>query len=587
VNEVGVDVNRCLEHPHTSSALQFVCGLGPRKAAYLLKILRQSDNLLENRTKLVTVCQMGPKVFMNCAGFIKIDTSRVAEKTDAYVEVLDGTRVHPETYEWARKMAVDALEYDDTTEDANPTSALEEILESPEKLRDLDLDAFAEELKRQGFGDKNITLYDIRAELTNRYKDMRSSYESPDNTTLFRMLTKETDYGLKQGKLVIGRVTGIVYKKPKNDDEVMEPKRDAKTGMWQCSVCSSNTFAELSDVWQHFDQNQCPGAAIGVRVKLENGVSGFIPNRNLSDKPVEHPANRVQVGMPIYCRIMSFDANRFSVNLSCTSSILRDASGQFKPALDDYFDRDAERLDAKKEKNCVEKKQKQQYVKRVIAHPCFQNCSYKEAESFLESRDQGEVVIRPSSKGENHLTVTWKVTDGIYQHIDVIESHKDNAFSLGRTLQIGEETFEDLDEIIARHIEPMASYAREIINYKYYHALDDSFKRREEVERILFDEKRKNPSRISYTFTASRELPGKFMLSYLPRNKTRHEFVTVVPNGLRFRLIVHRNLNSLLTWFKQHFRDPIPGATPVTATPMDQASSARLYDVRELKWNWH
>ena len=69
--------------------------------------------------------------------------------TEAYVEVLDGSRVHPETYEWARKMAVDALEYDDTAEDANPAGALEEILESPERLKDLDLDAFAEELERQ------------------------------------------------------------------------------------------------------------------------------------------------------------------------------------------------------------------------------------------------------------------------------------------------------------------------------------------------------------------------------------------------------------------------------------------------------
>ena len=46
-------------------------------------------------------------------------------------------------------MAVDALEYDDTAEDANPAGALEEILESPERLKDLDLDAFAEELERQ------------------------------------------------------------------------------------------------------------------------------------------------------------------------------------------------------------------------------------------------------------------------------------------------------------------------------------------------------------------------------------------------------------------------------------------------------
>lgn len=50
---------------------------------------------------------------------------------------------------WARKMAIDALEYDDTSEDANPAGALEEILDAPERLKDLDLDAFAEELERQ------------------------------------------------------------------------------------------------------------------------------------------------------------------------------------------------------------------------------------------------------------------------------------------------------------------------------------------------------------------------------------------------------------------------------------------------------
>jgi len=90
---------------------------------------------------------MGPKIFINCAGFIKIDTNSLGDSTEAYVEVLDGSRVHPETYEWARKMAVDALEYDD--EEANPAGALEEILDAPERLKDLDLDAFAEELERQ------------------------------------------------------------------------------------------------------------------------------------------------------------------------------------------------------------------------------------------------------------------------------------------------------------------------------------------------------------------------------------------------------------------------------------------------------
>ena len=32
---------------------------------------------------------------------------------DVYIEPLDSTRVHPENYEWARKMAEDALDYDE------------------------------------------------------------------------------------------------------------------------------------------------------------------------------------------------------------------------------------------------------------------------------------------------------------------------------------------------------------------------------------------------------------------------------------------------------------------------------------------
>lgn len=79
------------------------------------------------------------------------------------------------------------------------------------------------------------------------------------------------------------------------------------------------------------------------------------------------------------------------------------------------------------------------YIKRVIAHPSFHNISFKQAEKMMETMDQGDVIIRPSSKGENHLTVTWKVNDGIYQHVDVREEGKENAFSLGATLWINTE----------------------------------------------------------------------------------------------------------------------------------------------------
>ena len=38
VNEVGVDVNKCVAYPHTAPLVQFVCGLGPRKGYHLLRV---------------------------------------------------------------------------------------------------------------------------------------------------------------------------------------------------------------------------------------------------------------------------------------------------------------------------------------------------------------------------------------------------------------------------------------------------------------------------------------------------------------------------------------------------------------------
>ena len=73
-------------------------------------------------------------------------------------------------------MATCALHFPPQNDGDNPSFAVEEILKNPDKLRDLDLDAFAEELERQDYGDKKTTLYDIRNELFEPFKERRSKY---------------------------------------------------------------------------------------------------------------------------------------------------------------------------------------------------------------------------------------------------------------------------------------------------------------------------------------------------------------------------------------------------------------------------
>ena len=38
INDVGIDLNLAIEHPHLLACVQFVAGLGPCKAAGLIKV---------------------------------------------------------------------------------------------------------------------------------------------------------------------------------------------------------------------------------------------------------------------------------------------------------------------------------------------------------------------------------------------------------------------------------------------------------------------------------------------------------------------------------------------------------------------
>ena len=71
-------------------------------------------------------------------------------------------------------------------------------------------------------------------------------------------------------------------------------------------------------------------------------------------------------------------------------------------------------------------------------------------------------------------------------------------------------------------------------------------------------------------------IPGKFLLSYLPRVQCRHEYIKVLPDGFQFRGQIFGKVADLIKWFKEHFRDPLPGqATP--STPRGMMSTRTPY----------
>ncbi len=89
VNKVGVDLN-------TASAplLSYISGISGTIAKNIVAY-REENGSFRSRKELLKVAKLGPKAFEQCAGFMRISEG---------ANPLDGTSVHPESYEAAEKL---------------------------------------------------------------------------------------------------------------------------------------------------------------------------------------------------------------------------------------------------------------------------------------------------------------------------------------------------------------------------------------------------------------------------------------------------------------------------------------------------
>ena len=89
VNKVGVDVNTA-----SVALLEYVSGISKAIAKNIVTY-REENGRFTNRKQLLKVAKLGPKAFEQCAGFMRISDGD---------NPLDGTSVHPESYEAAEKL---------------------------------------------------------------------------------------------------------------------------------------------------------------------------------------------------------------------------------------------------------------------------------------------------------------------------------------------------------------------------------------------------------------------------------------------------------------------------------------------------
>jgi transcription elongation factor SPT6 len=126
-----------------------------------------------------------------------------------------------------------------------------------------------------------------------------------------------------------------------------------------------------------------------------------------------------------------------------------------------------------------------QIQKRKIQHQRFQNISSNTAVNYLKKEDNGEFYFRPSSRGDNHLTLTWKFYETNIVHIDIVESEKAIGANIGAKLTISDETYENLQEIVERYIMPCNRSLREVIQHSKFQKCQNL----EEIKKVVEAEK--------------------------------------------------------------------------------------------------
>eukprot|EP00475_Leptophrys_vorax_P009047 TRINITY_DN1593_c1_g1_i5.p1 TRINITY_DN1593_c1_g1~~TRINITY_DN1593_c1_g1_i5.p1 ORF type:complete len:702 (+),score=163.22 TRINITY_DN1593_c1_g1_i5:137-2107(+) len=514
-SHVGLNINLMATLKHLSGPLQFAPGLGPRKAKQVLQMISKKGILTE-RQDLLEYNIMGECVYRNFAGFVRIQS--VIDLQGIAIPPLDDSRVHPDHYFLVDRI-LGTLNEKTINGDPERSAAISIMREKEDwgELDELDLDKYAQIMEERKEGRFADILQDIKNELRYPFRDkLRKPIFPPEPPQLFSLLTGEVvGLSIRIGQLVTVRVVGI--------------------------------------------------SSAGVRVRLDSDISGFIPIRELTDERSDRDEDVLEfirrfadVGRSIKARITDFVFENLEVRLTAKQSEIRDVRRWERNADDPYIrevrevddddwklgrDRGYARHQASQPEPAVP--QRKRFLPRPIVHMNFQNISREEAEEFL-ARHREDFVVRPSSKGVNFLTVTWKVADDLFAHIEVEEQQKTHMLEeIGAVLFVNKQKFESLDEIIATYLRPMIVNAQRVVGFR-------KFRGGRQLDDMLRAEKEGNPASIPYLVGFDYSHPGFLTLAYMPSHDIVKESVRITPEGYTYRKQGFNSISELIDFFKNN-----------------------------------
>lgn len=278
VNRVGVDLNTA-----SPSLLKYISGINSAIAKNIVQY-REEKGKFSTRAELKKVSKLGAKTFEQCAGFLRIADG---------INALDGTAVHPESYQVAKQL-MDLLEIDD-----------ESIRKSGnKKIEDKIAEFYKVEPEALTFeANKRIKSLQEMAALKKAMQQQS------------RKITKEEKAKRNLPQIAEELKVGL----PTLEDivkELIKPGRDPREEM--PDVVFRNDVLKFEDLKLDMELTGTVRNVVDFGAFVDIGVKndGLVHISQISENYVKHPMDVISVGDVVNVKIIDVDYERERVSLS-------------------------------------------------------------------------------------------------------------------------------------------------------------------------------------------------------------------------------------------------------------------------------
>lgn len=574
--------------PHYLPLVEYLPGFGKRKALQFIEDLEQENTELVSRQQLITRSILSKTIFINAIGYIKIgelstfvgdDTfgkrnKKKVQSITSEQDVFDCSSIHPEDYELARKYVLfvmglskdeidNLFQEDDLSED--------EISENEQKVYNMVLEFYKKSKQERTelvnlAKAKNFTFAQYVLEWEERdhpEETKKSTIEEDDEDEDDDYAIKKTERGdenkidprIKKAVKLYILLVNIYY-------ELIEPSSEAR-----------KTFKIFSEpaTFENLTNEDEMSFHVGKVVSMK--VIKFKPDQVIlvTNSGVECAVFKNKCDLPnpnasissVYDQFKTYPVKILSINyamIQCSGSLLRIDTENSSSLNGSTFENDEEEYgpwdDLQERKDIEEERLRNESLKnnvlgankgiKIINHPYFLTMNRLQAEEYLNSKSIGSFVIRPSNKGVEHLTITFKIDKFLCEHLDVLEIRQADGSIKYKCDNI---IYQDLDHIIESNVRFKLKLLKNLrLNEKFLNEPNE-----EAVNKKVETFSSSNPNRSVYFFCLDFKNPMHVLLKFKVngRSKLVTWQVKLTNKGYQLFNLTYPNVISLCNGFKK------------------------------------